>query len=217
MKINLEQIKVQVITWDKSPLSHAEQVRKLLKADCRWIQLRQKQGNFSEKKIVAKECAELCRNHQVTLVINDDPFLALESGASGVHLGLNDMPVSEARKLLGENFIIGATANTPEEALSQMDQGADYVGLGPYRYTETKENLSPLLGDAGVLAVVENCKERRKNGLRTVPLIVVGGVLSDDIAHLLSLGANGVAVSSTIVGSSDIALSYKRFMANASI
>jgi thiamine-phosphate pyrophosphorylase len=205
-------MKIQAITWDGSPYSHLEQVQRLLEAGARWIQLRQKQGSFEEKKRVAVTCAEMCRKKQAILIINDDPFLCLESDASGVHLGLSDMPVPEARKLLGENFIIGGTANTPEQMASRMEQGVDYVGVGPYRETGTKENLSAILGDAGVKAAADQYREREALGLRTAPFVVIGGITAADTSRILSLGAHGIAVSSAVVGQKDIAKAYLEFL-----
>ncbi len=212
MNVDPEWMKLQVITWDGSPYSHAEQVNVLLEAGACWIQLRQKQGSFEEKKRVAVLCAEMCQKKQAILIINDDPYLCLESGASGVHLGLNDMPVSEARTLLGENYIIGATANTVTQVVSRTEQGADYIGLGPYRHTGTKENLSAILGETGVKAVAAEYRKRRALGLCTVPFVVIGGITAADTSQIHSLGACGIAVSSAIVGQKDIAKACREFL-----
>jgi thiamine-phosphate pyrophosphorylase len=182
------------ITWDHSGRSHLDQVRTLIQAGADWIQLRQKQGSVQEKLEIARETARLCRDAGTTLIINDDPFLCKECGASGVHLGLQDMPVSEARILLGEQAVIGGTANTPEQALQRFREGCDYIGLGPWRYTGTKENLSPVLGVAGVRKVIEALRSEQAK----IPVIVIGGIVPEDIPEILALGAHGVAMSSVL-------------------
>jgi thiamine-phosphate pyrophosphorylase len=167
-----------------------------LDAGANWIQLRQKNAGEKEKLLTAKQAVKLAQSYKTVLIVNDSPQIALESGASGVHLGLNDCPVSEARSLLGKNAIIGGTANTPEQAKQREQEGCSYVGLGPWRRTQTKENLSKVLGENGVKkAIAMNLG---------IPAIVIGGVTPEDIGKILSLGASGVAVSSYIVGSSDI-------------
>jgi thiamine-phosphate pyrophosphorylase len=130
---------IQVLTWDEVSRSHLEQVQCLIAAGASWIQLRQKKGTYDEKRAVASACVALCKKAAVTLIINDDPCLCLECGADGVHLGLSDMPIAEARALLGPHCIIGGTANTPNQVTSRMDDGADYVGVGPWRFTGLKK------------------------------------------------------------------------------
>jgi len=112
-------------------------------------------------------------------------------GADGVHLGLQDMPVKEARDLLGKKMIIGGTANTIDEALKHCEEGADYIGIGPYRYTETKKVLSPVLGMQGLRLVVDGI---RGHGVK-IPIIAVGGILPSDLHSLCKVGVSGVAVS----------------------
>jgi thiamine-phosphate pyrophosphorylase len=184
------------LTWDGSPFSHLEQVQKLLDAGSNWIQIRQKRGGEREKLLMAKEAVKLAQGYGATLIVNDSPQIALESGASGVHLGLGDCPVSEARKLLGKHAIIGGTANTPLQAKQREIEGCDYIGLGPWRATGTKENLSEVLGESGV-----------RNALAMkfgIPVVVIGGIVPEDIGKILELGAHGVAISSYIVASEDI-------------
>ncbi|MDR3000618.1 MAG: thiamine phosphate synthase [Fibromonadaceae bacterium] len=182
--------KLHCLTWDGSPLSHIEQVRRLLNAGADWIQLRQKKGTEQEKLQVAKEAVKLAQNK--IIIINDSPQICLESGANGVHLGLKDCSVAETRKLLGKDAIIGGTANTPEQAKQREAEGCNYIGLGPWRATQTKENLSEILGENGVKKVADLHL--------SIPIIVIGGVLPEDVSKILSLGAHGIAASSYLVG-----------------
>jgi len=176
------------LTYDGSPLPHLEQVKQFLDLGANWIQLRQKKGTEHEKLQTAVLAANLCKKYEAVLIINDSPQICLESGANGVHLGLNDCPVSQARKLLGNGAIIGGTANTPEQAKQREAESCDYIGLGPWRFTETKENLSEILGENGIKKVVSlNLK---------IPILAIGGIVLEDVRKILSLGVHGIAVSS---------------------
>jgi len=194
---------LQCLTWDNSPLTHIEQIQQLLDAGANWIQLRQKKAEECEKLQTAISAAALCQKYKATLIINDSPQICLESGANGVHLGLWDYPALEARKLLGKDAIIGGTANTPEQAKQRELEGCNYIGLGPWRTTQTKENLSEVLGEAGIKKVVDlNLK---------IPIIVIGGVVEKDVKRILSLGVQGIAVCSGIVGATDLKIAVLSF------
>jgi len=108
-----------------------------------------KKASKSEVLKFAIKLKELCSKFDATFIVNDDPQIALDSDADGVHLGYDDMPVFDARQILGEEKIIGSTCNTFSDICFAKEQGANYVGLGPYRQTITKDNLSPLLGLSG--------------------------------------------------------------------
>jgi len=187
---------IHCLTWDCAPFSHLEQVRQLLDAGANWIQIRQKNGSEKDKLQVAKEAVRLAQNYKATIIINDSPHIALESGASGVHLGLSDTSPPDARKILGKQAIIGGTANTPEQAAQREAEGCDYIGLGPFRATSTKENLSKVLGESGVKKVT--------NLHLNTPIIAIGGITPADIPKILSLGVHGIAVSSGIVAAKNI-------------
>ena len=187
-------------------MTHLEQVRQLLDAGANWIQLRQKKAAEREKLQIAIAAASLCREYKATLIINDSPQICLESGANGVHLGLKDYPAPEARKLLGKEAIIGGSANTPEQARQREQEGCDYIGLGPWHSTQTKENLSEILGEAGIKKVVDlNLK---------IPVIAIGGIALEDVKRILSLGVQGIAVSSGIVGAKNLKRAFFCFAEN---
>jgi len=198
---------LQVLTWDNSPIPHLEQVKQLLDAGAKWIQLRQKKGTEDEKLKIAKAAAKLCQEYKTTLIINDSPQIALESGADGVHLGLKDCPIPEARRLLGKNAIIGGTANTQLQALQLVTYGCDYIGLGPWKQTQTKENLSEILGEAGIKKVLELHLK--------VPVVAIGGITLADVPKILSLGVQGIAVSSGIVAAKNIKAAYEEYSKQA--
>jgi thiamine-phosphate pyrophosphorylase len=160
----------------------------------RWVQLRAKNLPAAEWRQRALATQAVCQQYGSTLIINDNPALALAIGADGVHLGQQDMPPAEARALLGPGFLIGGTANTLADVERLVAAGVNYIGLGPFRFTTTKEKLSPLLGLAGYAAVLAQC---RAAGV-AVPIIGIGGVGLADVPALLATGLHGVAVAKAI-------------------
>jgi thiamine-phosphate pyrophosphorylase len=183
----------------------------LLKAGLNWVQLRVK--NRTEKEIynIADSFVALCEKYKAFSIINDYPQLAKRVGADGVHLGKSDMSPAEARALLGKDFIIGGTANTFEDVEGLYEAGVDYIGLGPLRFTETKKNLSPVLGLEGYAEIMQSCQA---NSIR-IPMIAIGGVTIEDLEALYDLGLNGVAVSSAIRKAQNPAAAVKQFLGKA--
>jgi thiamine-phosphate pyrophosphorylase len=151
---------------------------------------------FRETALAAKA---ICEARGSVLIINDRVEVAAAIDAHGVHLGQEDMPVSEARRLLGEGKIIGGTANTLEDVRGHYLAGADYVGLGPYRYTKTKKNLSPILGLEGYRRIMGRLEEE---GM-AVPVIGIGGIGVEDVLPLLGTGLFGIAFSGMLVQAED--------------
>ncbi len=182
---------IQYITRDDKTWSHAQQARLMFENGIKWVQLRMKGHSIDEVEEQARECLRYAGEFGGTLIINDNIEIALSVKADGVHLGLKDTPIDEARKVLGGDFIIGGTANTFEQVMHQIDKGADYVGVGPYRFTRTKENLSPVLGQEGYIRIIERL---RKDG-RCKPLVAIGGIRTDEVPDLLNTGVAGVAIS----------------------
>src|SRR5258708_16917620 len=134
------------LTMDDGPLVHLQQVEVACEVGTRWIQLGMKQEGAEEMLDTAIAAKKIFDASDCALIINDRVEVAARVKAHGVHLGKSDMPPAEARRLLGENFIIGATANTAEDIRQHYQAGADYVGLGPYRFNTTKKNLDRKLG-----------------------------------------------------------------------
>lgn len=168
-----------------------------LRGGVRWVQLRMKDASDEEYLDAGRRALALCRRYGATFIVDDRVEAAAELGADGVHLGKNDMPVDEARRRLGAGFIIGATANTFDDIQSAYRAGADYIGLGPFRFTTTKKNLSPVLGPEGYRDIMTRC---RAEGI-TLPVTAIGGILTDDIPPIMGTGVQGVAVSGLILNS----------------
>jgi len=172
--------------------THLTAISQALQAGCQWIQLRIKDQPAELILEHAMEANRLCKQHGAKLIVNDHPRIALEVGAYGVHLGLQDMSISLAREIVGPNMIIGGTANTYQHVTQRIAEGADYIGLGPYRFTKTKKNLSPVLGWPGINAIMQEL------GTAAIPVIAIGGILAEDIPALMQTGVHGVAVSGAI-------------------
>lgn len=177
-------------------LSGAEAV---LKGGCRWVQLRMKDASDEEFMSVGRKLAELCRSFGARLILDDRVHLVGEIGADGVHVGKNDMPVDEVRRLLGPGFIVGATANSFDDIASAAARGADYIGLGPFRFTQTKRKLSPILGLEGYRQLMS---ESRAAGI-LLPVVAIGGINSADIPDIMATGVHGVAISGGLLRAED--------------
>ena len=184
------------VTSDDEPV---KQVAMACAAGIRWIQLRMKEASDAEVAAAALAAKPICERYGCMLLINDRVEVAMAAGVHGVHLGQLDMAVAEARRLLGEGKIIGGTANTIAQLREHRRQGADYIGLGPYRYTTTKRNLSPVLGPEGYRAIMN---ELRAEGV-AIPVVAIGGIGAADVAPLLEAGLHGVAFSGMLVQAAD--------------
>lgn len=189
----------QYISHFTPQISYAEGIRMALEGGCRWIQLRMKDAPAEEIIACAEEVLPLCRRHGAKFLLDDHVELVRQLGADGVHLGKNDMPVDEARKILGPDIIIGGTANTIEDIIRLHKQGADYIGCGPFRFTTTKKNLSPILGLDGYKSIVLKMKELGIN----LPIVAIGGITVEDIPAVMGTGVSGIALSGAILGAPD--------------
>jgi len=187
------------ITMDDAPIDHLQQVESACRAGIRWIQLRMKQASDEEVRDIALAAKGICAPFDCTLIIDDRVAIAAAVDADGVHLGKEDMTVSEARRLLGEDKIIGGTANVAEDIEEHYRQGADYIGLGPYRYTTTKKKLSPILGLEGYRQIMNRLRQEQID----IPVIAIGGIGVEDVALLLDAGLAGVAFSGMLVHAED--------------
>lgn len=186
---------VQFITHYTDQYTYLDSVRIALEGGCRWIQLRMKDTPTEDILPIAKETLTLCRQYEATFIIDDHVELAKQIKADGVHLGKLDMPITEARSILGKNFIIGGTANTLEDIRMHYEAGADYIGCGPYRFTTTKKNLSPVLGLEGYREIVRKMK---MEGI-DLPIVAIGGIEKEDIPSLMGTGITGIALSGSIL------------------
>lgn len=186
---------LQFISHYTERYSYLDSIRLALEGGCRWIQLRMKDTPDEEVRPVAIEALQMCRDVGATFIIDDRVELVKELGANGVHLGKNDMPISEARKVLGSAFIIGGTANTFEDVKAHYEASANYIGCGPFRFTTTKKNLSPVLGLEGYRHIVEQMEEANIH----LPIVAIGGITAEDIPAIMQTGVTGIALSGTIL------------------
>lgn len=187
------------ITHPSSRYSIAEEVQMVLEGGCKWIQLRLKDATDEEFRATALEIIPMCQENEAFLVFDDRVELAMEMSVHGVHLGKNDMNPLQARETMGAEAIIGVTANTAEDILRFNGWDVDYVGLGPYRFTTTKEKLSPVLGKDGYQKIVSKVREADM----LLPIVAIGGITIDDIPALMKTGINGVAMSGAIINADD--------------
>lgn len=192
MIVNKNIAKLHFITSPSDQHSTMDQIKQVVLGGCNWVQLRMKEADSKEFEQTALQALSFCMDNDAKLIINDNVQLAAKIGADGVHLGKNDMLPSEARAILGDHSIIGGTANTFEDIKQLVVQGVDYIGLGPYRFTETKKKLSPVLGIEGYQSIISQCRENNIN----LPIIAIGGLLPDDLKALFEAGVHGIAISS---------------------
>ncbi len=190
--------RLQPITKENCTLSVPDQIEAFCKGGARWVQLRLKEASGSEFLEIAQKARRITKDHKVALIIDDRVDMVKEVQADGVHLGELDLPPWEARQLLGKNAIIGGTADRFER-IERIAVSVDYIGCGPFRFTNTKERLSPILGLEGYRAILTRMEEE---GIR-VPLLAIGGIGAEDIPSLIQAGMFGVALSSTIVEAKD--------------
>ncbi len=186
---------IQYITQDHPEISHSEQALAMFKNGIKMVQLRMKDAD--EKSIIAEaeKIQKYAQEYDAVFLLNDSVDLAKKLGVKAVHLGLNDMPINEARIILGDDVMIGGTANTFEQIQLQVSRGADYVGVGPFRFTTTKKNLSPTLGLDGYKKLLEQMKEANIN----IPLFAVGGITMADIEELKKVGVEHFAISGDLL------------------
>ena len=189
----------QYISHYTPSIGYTEGIRMALEGGCKWVQLRIKDALEEEVLAYAREALPLCRQYGARFILDDHVELVERAGADGVHLGKNDMPVDEARKILGPDKIIGGTANTIDDIIRLHRQGADYIGCGPFRFTTTKKKLSPVLGLEGYRDIV---LKMRENGI-DLPIVAIGGITVDDIPAIMGTGVTGIALSGAILNAED--------------
>ena len=187
--------KLQFITHFTERFSYIDSARMALEGGCKWIQLRMKDASMDEWLETGAEVNRLCKAHNATFIIDDHVELVKKLGADGVHLGKKDMPVDEARRMLGKGYIIGGTANTFEDIIMHAERGADYIGCGPFRFTTTKKGLAPVLGIEGYRRLIGQMKN---TGL-SLPVIAIGGITAADIPAIMETGVSGIALSGTVL------------------
>lgn len=186
---------LQFITHTNEQYDYYTSARAALEGGCRWIQLRMKEADDDTILAVGHRLRTLCNHYGATLILDDKVELVDTIKANGVHLGKNDMPPAEARRLLGDKAIIGGTANTIDDIGHLVASGVNYIGLGPFRFTQTKKKLSPILGIEGYRHILQQCREWGYS----LPIVAIGGIELDDIPALMATGISGIALSGTIL------------------
>lgn len=185
---------MQYISIGTTAEEQLQNIQHALSVGVKWIQLRWKNIDKENFIQLAQQVKALCKEAGATFIINDYVEWAKEIDADGIHIGLGDTQVAEARAILRKDKIIGGTANTFEHVIQRINEGCDYIGLGPMRFTSTKEKLSPTLGLEGYQEIIEQLTEEQ----RKTPIYAIGGITEEDIKPLKSIGIYGIAASGMI-------------------
>lgn len=204
----MRRVRLQFISHRNDRYSYADSVKMALEGGCKWIQLRIKDADDESFCQIAQDVRVLCKEANACFIVDDRVHLVRQIGADGVHLGKNDMPVKEARRVLGDKYIIGGTANTIDDVINLYADGVDYIGCGPFRFTTTKEKLSPTLGLDGYKAIVS---EMHLRGIET-PIVAIGGITLNDIEELASANIDGIALSGAILNANNPVDEMKRII-----
>jgi len=199
--------KIIYISQGKSPEEHISGIQKVLDAGVKWVQLRLKSIDIEEVEEIAAICKDMTLKYNAQLFLNDYVQVAKKLNINGLHVGKEDLPINKARKIVGEKCIIGGTANTFEDIFLHAKNGANYIGLGPYQFTSTKEKLSPVLGINGYETILAQCKENLIN----LPIFAIGGIQLEDIVSIFKTGIDGVALSGLLFNAPNAEKIVKEF------
>lgn len=172
-----------------------EAVKEAIEGGTTFVQIREKNISTREFYNVSLEVKEVTDYYKVPLVINDRIDIAQAIGADGVHLGQRDMSLKVARRILGNNKLIGISVGNIEEALEAQENGADYIGVGTVFYTGTKKDINIPIGLKGLKEICNSIK---------IPKVAIGGINKDNLESIISTGADGAAIVSAILGQKDI-------------
>lgn len=201
--------KLQYISQGNTKKEQEFNIRKALDHGIQWVQVRWKNAHENELISLCELSKNLCSEYKSVCIINDNVQLVKEIDADGVHLGLNDGSVEEARLILGENKFIGGTANTISDILQRTNEPCDYIGLGPLRFTATKEKLSPVLGFEGYREIVNTLKNR---SVEIPKIFAIGSVTLGDLLPLQEIGIYGASISGEITRQPSIINDLKKAM-----
>jgi thiamine-phosphate pyrophosphorylase len=201
--------RVYFISQQTAAKPHLAAIEEALEAGCRLVQLRVKNQPETVVLELAKTAKTLCDRYNAKLIINDFPLVARSVNAWGVHVGLQDMSVSEVRAIVGNNMIVGGTANTFEHIQQRVLEGVDYIGLGPFRFTTTKEKLSPVLGLEGYQRIMDQMRA----AAYYTPIVAIGGIMPDDVPGLRDAGVYGVAISGALTNAVNQKQQVEKIMA----
>lgn len=202
MKLDKNALLLYLVTdrhWAGNGTLYA-QVKAAIDGGVTFVQFREKNSDTGSCLQDALKIQALCRQHNIPFVINDNVELAQRIDADGVHIGQNDMNITDARRLLGENKIIGISAQNVEQAVAAERCGADYLGVGAIFHTDSKSDAD----DVGVPLLTEICSSVK------IPVTAIGGINENNVLQLASTGICGIAVISAILASNDIQNAAKR-------
>ncbi len=199
--------KLHYISQGLTAKAQLDAIQQALDAGCKMIQLRFKNAKDIELTALAEEVKKRCTAYQALFIVNDYPHIAHAVDADGLHLGLTDMSVVEAKKIIGNTKIIGGSTNTLEHVLQRVEEGCNYIGLGPFRFTVTKEKLSPIVGLTGYENILNELRKRTI----AIPIYAIGGIEISDTAAIRQIGIYGVAVSGVIANHSNKKLVVQQF------
>ena len=191
--------RLHYITQDIVGVDHADLAEKACQGGAKWIVLRAPRKSYKELKPLAERVLLICRKFGAVCIINANVMLAKEIGADGVQLGVDDMPVDQARAILGDGAIIGGAANNVSEIIECQELGASYVYVGPFSYTHSKYRHMNTLGFQGCREIVFKMNQNNIS----IPVLAKGGIEIDDVPFITAIGLYGVAVS-TAISSGDL-------------
>jgi thiamine-phosphate diphosphorylase len=177
-----------------------DKIELIAKSGINWIQYRDKKNNEADFLKIATQVKAMCAANSITFIVNDHVDLALQLQADGVHVGQNDLSIIETKKIIGADKIIGTSTNTIEQIQKAFAESVDYVGLGPFAFTTTKDKLNPILGLSGY----KNIYESNFLANKKLPIVAIGGIQVLDMEHLKDTGSNGFAISSEIYNAENI-------------
>ncbi len=195
--------KLYYIASNHPTKAHSELVDAACSAGVKLIQLRMKGISQGQMLSEAITCKEICEYFDAKLIINDELEIARQIKADGIHLGQNDTSIKTARAVLGSQITIGGTANTYQQVSTLLEEKVDYIGLGPYKHTQTKKHLSPILGLEGYQKIFN------KLGIN-IPVYAIGGIKLEDVDKLMQTGIYGVAVASSLTKNFSLVDNFNR-------
>ncbi|WP_272700116.1 thiamine phosphate synthase [Desulfovibrio sp. Fe33] len=194
---NILDTDIYCLTAEKFSLgrSNVEVVREMLDAGIKLVQYREKEKKAGAKLDECRAIREMTREAGAAFIVNDDIDIAILVGADGVHVGQEDIPVEDVRRLVGEDMAIGLSTHSPEQALDAIRRGADYIGVGPVFRTFTKDDVVDPVGFEYLDHVVAN---------HDIPFVAIGGIKEHNIGEVVRRGARCVALVTEIVGEKNI-------------
>lgn len=187
--------RIYYVSQGKSPKEHVKNIQNVCEAGVQLVQLRMKGVEDEIYLETANKVLRITEKHGAELIVNDNWKVAHTLGC-GVHLGKEDEAPAKVRETIGADGIIGATANTFADCLALIGQSVNYIGLGPFRFTMTKEGLSPVLGAEGYEKIIAQLRAEGQD----VPVYAIGGIVAEDIPRLIDAGVSGIAVSGLLSG-----------------